>query len=189
MKYPVVCFCIRRRFFYLLLSSVFLTYLSEGCCAKANERYNAILIFLQTKKASTNRVSLSATPKIAYQLRKIIDPLSYALSVPVFCFAHSIQRILQPVKYNLSFCLCAFFRFLAAVMGTVKRLRPNASDGALTSPHSLLCIGMHHRGIFPEALADVLKIDITKAFATTSREPVRVDRRQKYSGASSCAQS
>lgn len=120
MKYPVVCFCIRRRFFYLLLSSVFLTYLSEGCCAKPNKRYNAILIFLQTKKASTNRVSLSATPKIAYQLRKIIDPLSYALSVPVFCFAHSIQRILQPVKYNLSFCLCAFYRFLVAVMGTVK---------------------------------------------------------------------
>ena len=120
MKYPVVCFCIRRRFFYLLLSSVFLTYLSEGRCAKPNERYNAVLIFLQTKKASTNRVSLSATPKIAYQLRKIIDPLSYALSVPVFCFAHSIQRILQPVKYNLSFCLCAFYRFLVAVMGTVK---------------------------------------------------------------------
>lgn len=120
MKYPVVCFCIRRRFFYLLLSSVFLTYLSEGCCAKPNKRYNAILIFLQTKKASTNRVSLSATPKIAYQLRKIIDPLSYALSVPVFCFAHSIQRILQPVKYNLSFCLCAFYRFPVAVMGTVK---------------------------------------------------------------------
>ena len=131
MKYPVVCFCIRRRFFYLLLSSVFLTYLSEGCCAKPNNRYNAILIFLQTKKASTNRVSLSATPKIAYQLRKIIDPLSYALSVPVFCFAHSIQRILQPVKYNLSFCICAFLHsFSCRSHGNVKWLRPNVSDGA-----------------------------------------------------------
>ena len=143
MKYPVVCFCIRRRFFYLLLSSVFLTYLSEGCCAKANERYNAILIFLQTKKASTNRVSLSATPKIAYQLREIIDPLSYALSVPVFCFctqyttnftARQVQCIV------LSLCILSFsFRSHE----NSQTAPPERLGRSLTSPHSLPCVGTH----------------------------------------------
>ena len=131
MKYSVVCFRIRRRFFYLLLSSVFLTYLSAGSCTEPNERYNAILIFCKQKRPAQIELAYRLIPILAHQLCEIIDPLSYALSVPVFYFVHSIQRIPQSVKYNLSFCICAFLHsFSCRSHGNVKWLRPNVSDGA-----------------------------------------------------------